>query len=82
MKPCMSLCCMVHLWLQYLYYFHYICVDHGLGGKFMNIWMYGNDDHPMCNFCLVFYSSCESRLCYYSNEHENDYVRVMCRFCH
>ena len=75
MKPCMTLCGMVLLSI-------YICVDHGHEGKLINIWMYGYDDHFMCNLCLVFYSSCESRLCYYCYEYDSDYVRVICRCCH
>ena len=54
----------------------HMCWD-GLEVKLMNIWMCGYDDHLMCNLCLVFYSSCESRLCYYCYEHYNGYFRVM-----
>ena len=40
------------------------------------------DDHLMYKFCLVFYFSCEYRLCYYRYEHVNGYIKIMCRLCH
>ena len=82
MKPCMRLCGIIHIWWRYLIYFHYIFVYHSLEGKLMNIWMSGYDDHLMYKFCLVFYFSCEYRLCYYRYDHVNGYIKIMCRLCH
>lgn len=62
-KPCMALCGIIYLWLRCLLYYHYTCVYYGLEGKLMNIWMCGYDDYTIFNLCLVFYSSCESRIC-------------------
>ena len=82
MKPCMELCCMAHLWWRFLLYCHYICVDHGLEGKLMNIWMSGYDDRLMCKLCLVFYFNCESMLFYFCYEHVNFNVKIICRCYH
>ena len=48
----------------------------------MNVWTTGYDDHLMCYYWLIFYSSCKSRLCYYCYVHENDYVKAMCSLFH
>ena len=40
----------------------YICVDYGVEGKLMDIWVCGYDYHTMSNLCLDFHSCCESRL--------------------